>query len=81
MIVLSDDSQSFAAFYRDSNEEIFTVRNDSLISKNNQYDFLGRAKNGTALKSVNAYQEFWHSWKTFHPDTEIYSRDLNNGER
>lgn len=24
---------------------------------------------GTQLATVAAYQEFWHSWRTFHPDT------------
>ena len=27
---------------------------------------------GQQLKTVQAYQEFWHSWKTFHPGTKIY---------
>lgn len=25
---------------------------------------------GTKLQAVQAYQEFWHSWQTFHPGTE-----------
>ncbi|MFM8744331.1 MAG: DUF3179 domain-containing (seleno)protein, partial [Cytophagales bacterium] len=28
---------------------------------------------GEKLKSVQCYQEFWHSWKTFHPNTERYN--------
>jgi len=27
---------------------------------------------GYRLKTVQAYQEFWHSWKEFHPVTEVY---------
>jgi hypothetical protein len=27
---------------------------------------------GTQLRSVQSYQEFWHSWREFHPQTEIY---------
>jgi hypothetical protein len=27
---------------------------------------------GYRLKTVQSYQEFWHSWKEFHPQTEIY---------
>lgn len=30
------------------------------------------AMKGTQLKTVQAYQEFWHSWKAFHSQTEIY---------
>jgi len=29
------------------------------------------AMKGTQLKPVQAYQEFWHSWKEFHPQTEV----------
>lgn len=27
---------------------------------------------GQQLKTVQAYQEFWHSWKQFNPDTQIF---------
>ncbi len=27
---------------------------------------------GSKLTPVQSYQEFWHSWKTFHPNTERY---------
>ncbi|MEO8710814.1 MAG: DUF3179 domain-containing (seleno)protein [Parafilimonas sp.] len=27
---------------------------------------------GTQLKTEQSYQEFWHSWKEFHPQTEVY---------
>ncbi len=27
---------------------------------------------GKVLLRIQAYQEFWHSWKYFHPETEIY---------
>jgi hypothetical protein len=27
---------------------------------------------GQKLAPVQAYQEFWHSWKTFHPATTEY---------
>jgi hypothetical protein len=26
---------------------------------------------GTRLKLLPAYQEFWHSWRTFHPETSV----------
>lgn len=75
MIALSGDGQSFAAFQRNSNDEIFIIRNDSLVSDKNKYDFAGRSYNGSKLRSIKAYQEFWHSWKTFHPDTELYKKN------
>ena len=27
---------------------------------------------GSHLEHVQAYQEFWHSWKNFHPTTTTY---------
>ncbi len=71
VIAIAADGQSFAAFRRNSDEQ-FVLRNDSLISGWKKYDFLGRSIDGSKLERINAYQEFWHSWKVFHPDTEVY---------
>lgn len=71
VIVMASDEQSFAVFKRESDEQ-FTVRNDSLISARGKYDFAGRGSSGNALSPVTTYQEFWHSWKQFHPETEVY---------
>ena len=71
VVVISGDDQSFAAFKREPNET-FIIRNDSLIGNSLTYDLLGRAANGSQLPMVKAYQEFWHSWQTFHPGTEHY---------
>ncbi len=72
VLVLSDDNQSFAAFERPSESEIFSIQHDTLRSANAAYDFSGKrvASDSAALKRVKAYQEFWHSWRTFHPETE-----------
>jgi hypothetical protein len=74
VLVLSDDSQSFAVFQRPQERMIFSVKNDTLRTKNSLYDFSGKllltdSVAIPALKRINAYQEFWHSWKTFHPET------------
>ena len=71
VVALASDDQSFAAYIRDSSDR-FVLRNDSLISADNKYDFAGRSPDGTKLPPVNIYQEFWHSWKEFHPDTEVH---------
>jgi hypothetical protein len=71
VIAIASDDQSFIAFKRDSAEE-FLLRNDSLISWQKGYDFLGRGSSGDRLKPIRVYQEFWHSWKEFHPATEVY---------
>ena len=75
LFVLASDNKSFFAFKRSSEQEIFTIKNDTLSSARNTYDLLGKNISSTSpnnLKPVIAYQEFWHSWQTFHPKTEKY---------
>lgn len=72
LLVLADDNKSFFAFERAS-ASIFTLRNDTLISGQFLYRIDGIAINSvSSLKPLPAYQEFWHSWKTFHPGTKKY---------
>jgi hypothetical protein len=68
IVVLSKDSSSFFAFERINKEQLFVLSNDTLISKNNRYNLLGHSQNTNLpnLKKVSAYQEYWHSWQTFH---------------
>jgi hypothetical protein len=74
VLVLSSDGQSFSAFERPSDSEVFSIRNDTLYTNKRAYDFTGRAATGTTgnLTRIKGYQEFWHSWKTFHPGTEQF---------
>lgn len=74
VLVLSNDNQSFAAFERPSESENFLVKNDTLFVGQETFNFSGRNLNGSgpALKRLKTYQEFWHSWKEFHPKTEQY---------
>ena len=73
VLVLSIDNQSFVAFERSSDTETFAFRNDTLIVSNKEYNFSGRdLASSQQLKKINAYQEFWHSWRTFHPNTEQF---------
>lgn len=71
VVGLAEDGLSFFAFER-SLEETFIIRNDSLIGQKNTYDLAGRSIDGSKLIPVKAYQEFWHSWQTFHPKTTQY---------
>jgi hypothetical protein len=72
-LVLGADNNSFFAFAK-ATDEPFTFRNDSIFTKTGAHDLLGKRLTGTGndLKRLNAYQEFWHSWRTFHPGTERY---------
>lgn len=70
--ILSKDNISFVVLERVSTEQTFTLVNDTLMSPENSYNFIGESlnKNVESLKRLKAYQEYWHSWKTFHPDTK-----------
>ncbi|SDE30447.1 Protein of unknown function [Dyadobacter soli] len=72
-LVLSADHNSFFAFDKGINEA-FTFRNDTIFTQTSTHNLLGKRLTGTGndLKRINAYQEFWHSWRTFHPGTDQY---------
>lgn len=71
VIALADDSTSFFAFKRPDSAIKFELRGDSLVNGGEVFDLKGRGAMRN-LESVNASQEFWHSWRTFHPGTEKY---------
>lgn len=77
VVVLGTDNMSFMVFERPDAGHAFTVSNDTLYARNQRYDFSGRdhATLTTRLPAIKSYQEFWHSWRTFHPDTERYGRE------
>lgn len=71
VLVLASDNASFFAFERPDTATRFTRRSDSLVVGDRAYSFRGEGTAGR-LKPVSASQEFWHSWRTFHPATERY---------
>ncbi len=71
VVVLAEDNKSFFAFENPDAANNFTIHNDTLIQGNLQYTINGKGiRNNAALKPLPAYQEFWHSWRTFNPDTK-----------
>lgn len=71
-IVLFSDNKSFAAFIKDDNLPV-TISGDTLFYNNHIYNLDGRSFDGVSpLPKQTVYQEFWHSWKTFHPETAQY---------
>lgn len=68
VIALATDGASFVAYTRPDTANRFVVRNDSLVGAGEVYDFSGRAAKGR-LTRLKASQEFWHSWRTFQPNT------------
>lgn len=71
VLVLLPDQASFLAFVRPSADTRFELLGDSLIGGGVRYSLLGQGPMA-ALEPVPASQEFWHSWRTFHPGTERY---------
>lgn len=73
IVVIAKDNKSFFAFEKKSALPAMTVRNDTIYSGNVTYDLSGKQLGGDdELRRINAYQEFWHSWRTFHPNTTQY---------
>lgn len=76
LLALEPDSVSFHAWGRDSLR--FRLVNNQLTDENTNsvWNWRGQCVAGALrqaqLPFVPAYQEFWHSWRTFRPDTEIY---------
>lgn len=67
LVVLDDDGASFAAYRRPSAEARYTRKDGALVEEGARQ---GAQVAGGALVPVAASQEFWHSWRTFHPGTE-----------
>ncbi len=72
VLVLSQDSSSFVVLQRTDAAQQFTLNNDTLQSGALRFNFIGKSlQSGVPdLKRTRAYQEYWHSWRTFHPLTE-----------
>ena len=72
VLILADDKKTFVAFRRDNVNQRFIFKNDSLFTAHSSYSLAGISANDTVsnLLKISAYQEYWHSWRTFHPTTE-----------
>ncbi|MEZ0542506.1 DUF3179 domain-containing (seleno)protein [Fibrella arboris] len=78
VVTLAADGQTFRVFNRLANGQTLTfepVANNQLRDRETAtvWTTRGLATSGTLagqqLTSVQAYQEFWHSWQSFHPNT------------
>lgn len=67
VLALASDHASFFVFERPDSITRFVLRGDSLVGSGRAY-----ALGGDALKPLSASQEFWHSWRTFHPGSKTY---------
>ena len=72
-LVLASDNKSFFTFERPNVQTKFSFRNDTLLTENLKFNLKGMGiSSKSQLKKINAHQEFWHSWQTFHPQTRRY---------
>ena len=70
LLVIAKDDKSFFAFERPSAAATFVLTNDTLIMNSKHYRINGVGiDTNFQLKPILAYQEFWHSWRTFQPHT------------
>lgn len=72
LLALAADTVSFFAFERPDSEAMYALRNDTLFRDDKAWTLNGQAaapSSAEPLKKIPAYQEFWHSWSTFHPHT------------
>lgn len=73
LLVLSADNKSFFAFEQPNVPASASLLNDTLLINNRHFRLDGKGIDTTgSLKQIAAYQEFWHSWRTFHPGTGKY---------
>lgn len=77
LVTIASDSATFHVFERDSLSFETAVSGMTDIQTKSTWDDHGRAisgpLSGKRLKEVQAYQEFWHSWRTFHPRSTRFS--------
>ena len=70
-VVLTPDEKGLFAFQRFDDQHQLYFRNDTLTDGTFDYMLSGMPLDtfGRALKPIQVYQEYWHSWRTFHPAT------------
>jgi hypothetical protein len=82
LLILENDTSSFHAYSREIHEQTLHFSKDpgtGQITDDNTHSIwdqngvcLSGTLKGVRLKPLAAYQEFWHSWKQFHPKTTAY---------
>jgi hypothetical protein len=79
LLTVEPDNRSFYAFFHsDSLKFSYDSLTHHLHEARTNTDYLlngkclGSCPEPSLLQPVQAYQEFWHSWKQFHPNTTRY---------
>ncbi len=86
VLALEKDTASFHVYDRLVNGAIlnFEKGNDDVFIDENTHSTwnmdgvcVAGVMKGERLSMVQSYQEFWHSWSTFHPNTTRYGNNAN----
>jgi hypothetical protein len=86
VLALEKDTASFHVYDRLVNGVILNFQkgsDDVFIDENTRSTWnmdgvcVAGAMKGERLNMVQSYQEFWHSWSTFHPNTTKYQENTN----
>jgi hypothetical protein len=82
LLAIENDSTSFHVYDRRVNESVLSFQiagnNDLLIDEKTHSSWnmdgicIAGSLKGKKLLPVQSYNEFWHSWQTFHKDAKIY---------
>ena len=69
-LILANDNRSFFAFERPDEGARFHLGRDTITYNTHHFRIDGKGIDTSySLKPLPAYQEFWHSWRTFNPGT------------
>jgi hypothetical protein len=81
LLTIAENKKTFYVFNRKLNNMTldFSIDSNNVLTDaktHSQWNANGKcfdgAMKGSQLLMIQAYQEFWHSWKEFHPATEMY---------
>jgi hypothetical protein len=82
LLTMNEDERTFYVLNRNASNGLLHFSYDSTtqmlhdVKTNSTWNVNGTciegSMKGTQLRSVQSYQEFWHSWREFHPQTEVY---------
>lgn len=68
VLVLASDDKSFFAFKLPVSGNEISLQNDTIFFYNKHFRIDGKGIDTSySLEPLQAYQEFWHSWRTFNP--------------
>jgi len=74
LILVSDNNRNLTGLRRISHDQQFEMKGDTITDGTNSYKFNGQSLNEGVkdLDRITVYQEYWHSWRTFHPSKFRY---------